>query len=364
MATLEELLSPVTITEVISRIKTPKTRLQNFYGLGPGGTNSTPIGGDKFAFDIFDSTRKTAKGRAKGAGPATARRDPIGSVTGYFYRSHEQVPLMLHKIWGNRPLGGMVGEVDPAGSRYISAQERNLVQRFKNTREQMIALMFTAGSFDILVNGDDWTIVATGSGSMTIDFQHPAGNRGSVGGIFAQNWGTNPTTALPLNELMALNKASAAASGFPISQAWCNSTTMTKVLNTDQVAALAGTSNSPFSEFSREAENGFVVQLKGIPWLTWHVYDDVLDLNGTETILIPDNDIILTPDPSSDWLEGLEGSEPARRTSESEVFVATGMSGWTSPEKDPPAEVLKMVDNFMVAPYVPKAWYYVDNATA
>jgi hypothetical protein len=80
MATLQEILSPSVVTGVISRIRTPQSRLQNFFGMQLGGANNNPIGRRYFSWDIFDKTRQVAQMRAPGTGPSRVQKQSIMSI--------------------------------------------------------------------------------------------------------------------------------------------------------------------------------------------------------------------------------------------------------------------------------------------
>ena len=64
MVTIQQLLNNVAIAREISRVRTPQSRLQDFYGLGPAGANTIDHGGKQFGWDIFDHNRDVATIRA------------------------------------------------------------------------------------------------------------------------------------------------------------------------------------------------------------------------------------------------------------------------------------------------------------
>ena len=372
MATLAEILNPEVITEVISRVKTPQTRLQDFYGLGPGQANAFQVGGSHFAYDVFNNQRTLAKGKGFGTGPATAAPIPVGTVSGKFWRSHEQIPLTYDRIFRNRPLGsGFGGEVDVRGTQYIGGQEEKMVSRFKNTREMVIAKCLVDGAIGVLINGSDYELVAETTGDFDIDFQVPTANQGNIGSIFSQDWDTNAATVAANDQLMALNAQSASDSGFPISEAWVNSTTWGKVQKVTQFQTLGGSANTVFSTLERTGlfgadgigDSGFTAVLRAVPWLTWHVHDDVLSLAGTEAPLIPDDHALFTPSPDSKWLDMGEGSELILERLDATEYEGFGMNGWATPAINPASLSLTMLDIFMPNPKIPNAWYSVTNLT-
>lgn len=362
--TLEQLLNHITIIKAISRIKTPMSRFQDFYGLGIGGRNVQQVGGKNFSWDIFDKNRDIATGRPSGTGPATVSPQPVGNVTARAYRAHEKIPLLHERIFRNRPVGGALGTVDTRGVQYITSQERHLAQRFKNNREFMVSRMFRGSGFQVKIDGDNQIPVDSG-GHFTVDFKVPAANIGTVNSTFAGNW-TDATNAVPHDELLKLNGYSEELSGYPIKHAWINSATWGNILKLNQVRDLAGTSNMPFARYERVTDTseegiqdtGFTAQLRGIPWITWHIYDAGLKVDGVYTKFIPNGRAIFTPEPSSAWLEMYEGSELIKRNvmdSGSEVF---GFAAWTTDVIDPAAIDLKALDICLPALYLPNAIFY------
>lgn len=362
MATLQELLHTETVRAVVSRIKTPMSRFQQHYGVGIGGPHTNAIPGREFSYDIFDRTREIATGRAPGAPAARVKLNPVGRVSGMCYRTHEAKHILLDKVYRNRRLGGGFGEVDRHGENYITRQETTLAQRFKNSREFMLNAMFMNNGFSIRIDGDDMIPVAKGSGSLDIDFQVPAGNIGTVGGIFAGDWQTSATAVL-VEEMMALNAYSEELTGYPIKDCWVNSTTAAKILKIDEVQNLGGTANTVFNNFERSGftsedgigDTGLTFTLRAIPWLTFHAYDAGLVVDGTYTKFIPDHQMLCTPEPDGEWLEMLEGTEVQRETNTSPLFDVTGFGSWTSPCTNPPAEELFAVDNAIPSLRIPKA---------
>src|SRR3954471_12305691 len=109
MATLQEVLSPSVVNRVISRIKVPQSRLQNFFGMQLGGPNNNPIGRRIFSWDIFDKTRSIAPMRAPGTGPGTVVKQSVGRVTGTFPRAHAEVRLDYEVLHNLRSLGRPAG---------------------------------------------------------------------------------------------------------------------------------------------------------------------------------------------------------------------------------------------------------------
>lgn len=363
--TLAQLLHPVSIRKVISTIATPLSRFQDFYGLSIGGRFNQDIGGEVFSWDIFDKTRTIATGRAPGTGPAKVTPQKIGQVTARAYRSHEAIKLLYARIFRNRELGRDFSQVDVRGQKYIRSQVGHLGQRFKNSREFMVSRMLRGSGFYIDIQGDDWVPTDTVT-PFKVDYKTPASQIGTVGGIFAGNWQT--AGASIHSELLALNALSQRLTGYPIEHAWITGSLWGKILKITEVKDLAGSANMPFAQYERvEAtseegirDNGFMARLRGIPWITWHVYDGVLNVDGTESTVVEDNKAIFTPNPSDSWCEMYNGSELVLENTHSQPYEAYGFTNWHTHVIDPAAVELKALDNSLPALYLPKA---IFNAT-
>lgn len=355
------------VTRAISRIKTPQSRFQTFLGMQPDGPNTDFQRGDKFGWDIMDTSRALAPGRPPNQGPANMTPQPVGHVTVSAYRSHGKVEIMENKLYNTRLLGGGDGEIDLRGQRYVTRQERILAQKFRNSREFIISRMLR-GSFQLKVSGDDWTPVDSG-GHITIDFQIPAGNKSQLdmtggGDIINTSWATTGSADVP-NDLLQINAAFEELHGRPLRHIWCNSTIINHVMNNTKMQNLAGTANRVFQTFSPEGEavdgipdTGFRVIFNAVPWVTFHVYDAGLDVDGTFTKFLTDTTAIFMPDPDGDVAEWIEGSEIVRATRNSASFEAIGFTAWTTPDIDPPRLDLKALDIGMGALYIPKAIGY------
>lgn len=368
---LNQLLSAPQVTRVISRIKTPLSRISTVFGMGPGGSNTNAIGGHFAGYDIFDKTRTIAKGRAPGTGPATIAPQPIGHVSATLYRSHEKMFLLEERIFRTRPLGANWGTVDSRGQSYITKQEEHMAQRFKNSREFMISRLFR-GSFQLLNNGDDWIPVDSG-GTFTIDYQLtqtssavPGLTIGSFSNIIDVAW--TDLTANIHRQCMKINAGFEEVHGRPLRHIWCNSTTIEPLFRNVGLINMGGTANTVFNEYGPDGEvgpdgvasTGFTVVFKGIPWVTFHVYDGGLDVNGTYTKFLPDGYAAFHPEVNSDWVEMAEGSEIVAENVTDPGSERFGLAAWTERCTQPAGFELLGVDNCLPLLYIPKCIAYAN----
>jgi len=366
---LHELLSAPVVTRVISTIKTPQSRLQGFFGMGAGGNNINPVGGHHAGFDIFDKTRTLAHGRAPGTGPSTISPNVIGHVPVTIYRAHEKMPLLEERIFRTRPLGGQWGDVDNRGQRYITSQEEYLAQRFRNFREFMLSRMLRGG-FGLLASGDDWIPVETDAGTFNVDFQVPAASKTKLnllgaGDIVGTSWAT-VATADVIGDCLEINAAFEQLHGRPLRHVWCNSTILQYLLTNTGLKNAGGTANIVFSswnqEVTRSAEGipgtGHEIVFRALPFLTFHVYDAGLTVNGTYTKFFDDTHAVFLPDPGADWAEMLEGSEIVAENRLDPGSERYGLAAWTERFTQPAGFELIAVDNAVPALYIPTCVAY------
>jgi hypothetical protein len=368
-----QLMNSTQITKVISRIKTPQSRFQSFFGMGPGGPAENPVGGHFAGWDIFDRSRAMARGRAPGTGPGTGSLNPIGHVSATLYRSHEKVYILEEKVFRTRQLGGNWGNVDARGQNYITKQEEYVAQKFKNSREYLVYSMMR-GKMGLLNDGDDWVPVAPAAGTFDIDFQVPAGNLNQLDmlttgtGIINTVWSN--IGADIVTDVMQINAANEQLHGRVVNHLWTDTTVLNYLLNNTRLVTLGGTANTMFNEFKRtdftgpdgRQDTGFEIVFKGMPWLKIHAYDGGLDVNGTYTKFFDGTTAYFCPDPDSTWCDFLVGSEIVAENVMAPGDERYGLQTWVERCTQPAGWELLVVDNGLPALYVPKAQQFATVA--
>lgn len=350
--TLPEILQPGVINATISELNVINTRLQDFFISG-GGTK--PCRGRYFGWDIFNETRNVAGGRAPGTGPSRISPQPVGHVNGVFPRVHESIPLLYEEIHNMRQIGSSSLEIDDAGKSYIVRQEAILAQRVVNHKEfQFMGMM--RGAYYYTQSGDDITVSLT-SGAQEINFQLPAGHKNQLdmlgdGDIIDVDWDEDEAD-IPL-QIQMVDAAFESAVGLPLRHIWCNGKTIQWVLNNTKVKGLAGTANVVFDDFQRVGNNDFRCVLKGIPWVTWHVTNGVLDLDGVRTKQFADGEALFSCEPDPSWIQYYEGSEPVVEYPGAAPAVRTGTYYWAEPTTKPAGYELTSLHNGIPALMVPK----------
>ena len=356
-----------TIVKFVQQIPTPLDMFQRWLRLSPGMPATDTVHGRHFGFDILDATRQIARGRAPGVGPGTTTRKQVGHVSGTVYRSHEKIRLLMEEIFKTRPLGQQIGNdlVDIRGQQHVQRQLKYLVQRFRNSRENMVSRMLR-GQCDLKFDVDDIRPIDTG-GDLTVDFQIPDDNKtqlylGTGSDIIDATWLAAGTDII--GHVLAINKAFTRLTGRALKHIWCNSTLYNSLLANTGLQTVTGSAYRVFEFLTgREVQNregipdsGFDVVFGAIPLVTFHVYDGVLcdpSLEGVNdettvantNLLIPDVNAIFTPEPDTDWVGWVEGSEWVSENimdSGREVF---GFHSWASRVIDPPGMELTEPDD-------------------
>jgi hypothetical protein len=374
--TLQQLFQTPTITRLVSRIKTPLSLFQSFYGMLPGAPATETVQGRYFGYDIFNTTRQIASVRAPGAGPARAKHKPVGQVTGQVIRMHEVIHFQHEQLFRMRPMGASLGTVDLTGQNYVTRQVAIQTQKFRNTREFMVSRMFRGG-FSVSVDGDDWTLGELGDGMFDVDFQVPDSNLnflalGSGGGdILTESW-ADPSA--PVHQhLYALRQAFERLHGRPLVHIWMHPEDVAILMQNVNLQGIVGTSNKVFDSLTGRAmssqegipDTGYDISFGALPLFKFHAYGGGLNLDGTDSTayssfktFIPRGYAIFTPEPSADWLGWIAGSEFVRETVMDQGSVKSGFATWHTNVIDPAGVDVKFLDNGIPALYNPSCVCY------
>lgn len=353
MAILQTLLEPSVVTGWVSRIFTPGSVLQRYFGMQVGGPNVTQISGRAYSWDIFDHVRTIMEARAPGTGPATIARNPVGRVMGTFPRGYEKIPLDYETLHNIREIGENAGQRDRMGMRYLDLQQTELRQRADNFREFMIAGLLRAGSFDFDFDGDRWIPKFTG-GDITVDFRIPSGNKSSAvpgldplgaGSIIDASWAT-ASTNIP-KHLDDISLAFQELCGAPLELVITDSAVWNHVLNNTKAQAQGGSVNSVFAEYDVLQEfktkegvviKVFVARLRCRPHVLWLIVDTGLTVAGTYTRFWPGTKATFMVSPQKWWFAMQEGSEPVKDSPWQPAVERFGLHSWLR-EWDEPARV-------------------------
>ena len=388
---LHSLLTPQVILKAVSRIRKHQGRLGKWVGFQPNRFNpdtvslegpNTRYGDTRFAsFRLDDVTRVVGKARAPGTGPASVALNPMGEVRVSCARFHEKVRLLGEFLGNLSPIIGPNSQIDAGGQSYIARQTVHLAEKYNNTIELLTTGMFQDNLY-FQLSGDNLLPVigapAAPALGVQIPFQMPAGNKNQLnllgsGNIVLVGW--QNTSAPLIKNMLQIQAAMTQLSGYQPRHTWCNSLMWYNVLLNSEVRNTAGSSNTPFAEYDRVPEMAvdgmpqpeFAAQLRGIPWLTWHIADDVLvtggdvdptwaSSSGTTTVKVcPDNTLIIAPDPSPDWTEMYHGAEYISENAGQPMSLKRGYTFWKEWVTQPTCIELIALMNMIPLLYVPKA---------
>lgn len=393
---LHSLLTPQVILKAVSRIRKFQGRLGRWIGFQPNRYNPDNVslegpnvryGDTRFAtFRLDDVTRVVGKARAPGTGPASVPTNPVGDVRISCARFHEKVRLLGEFLGNLSPIIGPNSQIDTGGQSYIARQTVHLAEKYNNTIELLTIGMFQDNLYFQMAGDNLLPVIGAPSGSnigFQIPFQIPSGNKNQLnllgtGNIIQIGW---QNTGAPLiKNCLQIQAAMTQLSGYQPRHVWMNSIQWYNVLLNAEVRNTAGSANTPFAEYDRVSENGvdglpqpeFAAQLRGIPWLTWHIADDVIvtggDVDptwtqgaadvtaGTTTFVkvCPDNTALFLPDPSPDWTELYQGAEYISENAGQPLTLKRGYTFWKEWVTQPSCIELIALMNCIPLLYVPK----------
>lgn len=399
---LHDLLTPQVILKAVSRIRKFQGRLGRWIGFQPNRYNpdtvslegpNTRQGETRFAsFRLDDVTRVVGKGRAPGTGPASVPPNPVGDVRVSCARFHEKVRLLGEFLGNLSPIIGPNSQIDTGGQSYIARQTVHLAEKYNNTIELMTTGMLQDNLYFQLQGDNLLPVIGAPTApniGIQIPFQIPAGNKNQLnllgtGNIIQVGW---QNTGAPLiKNCLQIQAAGTQLSGYQPEHFWMNSLGWYNVLLNAEVRNTAGSSNTPFAEYDRVPERGvdgmpqpeFAAQLRGIPWVTWHICDDVLvtgtDIDPTWAAgsvspnvatyqkVCPDNTCIILPEPSSDWTELYLGAEYISENAGQPMTLKRGYTFWKEWVTQPSCIELIALMNAIPLLYVPKTVMFATVA--
>lgn len=387
---LRELLSPQVILKAVSRIRKGQHRLGRWIGFQPDRVNPDNVSlagpltrqGDTrhASFRLDDVTRTVLKAKAPGTGPATSAVNPRGEVRVTCARFHEKVPLLGEFLGNLTPTIGPNSQIDQGGQDYIAREQKHLAEKGNNTIE-LLTIGMLQDNLYFQLDGDNFLpVIGAPSGSdlgFQVPFQVPVGNKSQLnmlgtGNIIQVGW-QNPSAPI-IGNCLSIQAAQSQLTGHQIQHAWMNSLEWYNVLLNSEVRETAGTSNTPFANYDRVKEKGsdglvqseFGAVLRGLPWLNWHIADDVIvtgtdidptwasSTDGTFVKSCPDNNTYFLPEPTADWTELWLGAEHISENTGQPLQLKRGYTFWKEFSTQPSCVELIVLLNVLPLLYVPK----------
>jgi hypothetical protein len=297
---------------------------------------------------------------------------------------------LLGEFLGNlSPMIGPNSKIDTGGQSYIARQTVHLAEKYNNTIELLTTGMFQDNLYFQMSGDNLLPVIGAPSGSnigFQIPFQIPSGNKSQLnllgtGNILNIGW---QNTGAPLiKNCLQIQAAMTQLSGYQPKHFWMNSLMWYNVLLNAEVRNTAGSSNTPFASYDRVKEKAvdgmeqpeFAAELRGIPWAQWHICDDVLvtgsDIDPTWSSapaaatfikVMPDNSVLIVPEPSSDWTEMYQGAEYISENAGQPMTLKRGYTFWKEWVTQPTCIELISLMNCIPLLYVPKAVAFATAA--
>jgi hypothetical protein len=393
---LHDLLTPQVILKAVSRIRKFQGRLGRWVGFQPNRFNpdnvslegpNTRYGDTRFAtFRLDDVTRVVAKAKAPGTGPASVPPNPVGDVRVSCARFHEKVRLLGEFLGNLSPIIGPNSQIDTGGQSYIARQTMHLAEKYNNTIELLTTGMFQDNLYFQMAGDNLLPVIGAPAApalGFQIPFQIPAGNKNQLnllgtGNIFLVGL-QNPAAPF-ISNCLTIQAGMTQLSGYQPRHFWHNSLLWYYILLNQEVRNTAGSMNTPFAEYENVTAGGntnaydgmpepeFTARLRGLPWATFHIADDVLVTNSdvdptwasapataTTIKVCPDNTMMIAPEPSSDWCEMYQGAEYISENAGQPMTLKRGYTFWKEWVTQPSCIELIALMNAIPLLYVPKS---------
>lgn len=380
---IRDILTPVTLTKVVSQVAVDDEKLLEYFGMQPGGFNEVYEGhGREGSFHVFNTTRVPAQGRAPGTAAGRAAMQGVKRVPFVYPRMHEHIAIPMEFLSNLSKIADPTMR-DKAALDMVSRQTGFLGQKARNWRIALLVGLLR-GSLYLIPQGDTWyPSYETGTGAMQMPIGNmPSGNQGQldmlgagaiIGSAQGGGW-QNPSADIPLQVGM-INAANQQLHGYPLKTVIINFKTFNYVTNNDYVIQKAGTSNRPWNKFERQLGTGpdgrpvllYTAQFDWAPNVDWIVTDNGLTMGapGSESFVkhIPDNYAAFSCDPQApDVFSGYQGAEPIAEYDNGPISEKVGMASWATSTANPTAQNIFVLDNFLPVNHVPGTLAYAKVA--
>lgn len=374
MASIQDILKPITLTKVISRVAASNSLLLQYFGMQPGGPNEVYMGhGRDGSYHIFNHVRTIGAGTAPGTAARRRTRNPVGRVPFVYARMHEQISLMAEELHNLAKIDDPRLR-DEAGESYIRLQTQPTGERAANWRTAMLVGMLR-DSLYVIPDGDAWYFSYSNSGSlMRVNFQMPSGNKNQlnmlgVGSIIQVPW-SDPSAPI-LGDLQKISAAFLQLCGGRLSRVLMKTSIWNYIINNDSVASTSGIADTPFKTYERQLGTGpdgtevnaFMGTLKALPGVEFFISDDGLEIGnpGSEafTTHFEDGGVSFCTNPiSSGSMTMYKGSEPISEYDNGPETIKVGLSSWSKKSTNPTSTEIFTLDNAMCVNSVPASAAY------
>jgi len=329
------------------------------------------IEGDRGSYKRVNGNRQLA--RAVHYGSPSIRREQLGIVDVPFVCIHS-VENMFHDM---TTLTALERYDSPAlqelGQQEIARQTREFATYFTNLRISSIYSALSQGAIYFDSSGNMLPSSTGADTARTVDYGISSDHNGTgttvitgCGGTFA-SWATAGTDII--GQVNALKEQSRKDTGYPIRHAFyganlpehfASNTTMANLIN--------GSSN-----LSQVFASGVIPQ--GLLGLQWHPFNEAffVDSNDATQDWCGANQIVFTPEPSTDWWDLVVGSYAVpsnvnvvgdANSAAASMSTVYGQFSYAHPSLDPPGVKQVAGDTFLPVLKVPDAIFIITDVTS
>ena len=297
MDTILDLLDPQVLSSAYQQMQTTKPTLLGDTFL----TNPEQIPGDSFELFIDPFESKPAPMNTPGAEARVIQASGADSKVQTLFASFNKLAFSEKVMYALREPDSPT--LQRQGRTEIRRQMEHFKARQMLTKEVALAKILSVGTVYLNENGD---ILESSSGAVvSADFNIAAGHKSQLdwdggGDLITASWATDGTSIATHIETI---KIAAQKQGVPTPKhIWCNSNMKTHLRSNTEFQTWASAS----ANISEQTAAGETIQ--GLFGMTWHFYDGTYqNASGTETLLIPDNIAIFTPDPTDSVFRVTQG---------------------------------------------------------
>ena len=244
------------------------------------------------------------------------------------------------------------------------------------------------GGFGLAQLGQQYYITALNASgnAFDIDMGIPASHKnqlalGSSGENLIDRPWDDPAADIVM-VFMKLREAAIREHGWEPNHCWISSTLAGYLMQNIGLQSIAGSANRVWNTATGEQAQavtpadrnlgGMSVRFNAIPWITFHVNDSVVsvgsssDPQGTDgttvaatTRIVPSNQAIITPNPSSSWFTVYESGEPVQEQVNAQPVWAKGFHAFNRRMLNAlaPSREAYVLDNFLPVLVIPQAVY-------
>ena len=354
--TLEQILYT---PNLIGLIENPAGGVPDF--LPPAFTKpGQRVDGDTAKWFEVTGNRQTA--RLVQYGSPSQRREGRGAAsrTAKFMHTHEHIHLNATTLMQLQDYSNP--QRQKLGMQTLANETKQARLYLDNLRLSAIYSILALGAVYFDGNGN---LLPSSTGSVTtVDFSVPANNKNQWNGIIGASWATATTDIIA--DIKAVQRTALQGTGYPLAHAFYGENLLGYFMGNDDVKELLKTRNDLAGAFmNMEIPDGFL-------GLKWHPVESAFynDSAGTNQAWFGVDALILTPEPSPDWFEILEGTFPVPRNVGTvaadasaiagQIDEVSGMFTYAKLTDDPVGIRQNYGDTFLPCLKVPSAIYIGD----